>query len=70
MSAPIVVHRPSPTGGRHVTIRDEIIGLAYDDHDLLEFLRRAGLPDDVETLLDNPGWVEWRGAPPHQYEAP
>jgi hypothetical protein len=38
MRAPIVVHRPSPTGGRRVSMRrggrDEILGLAHSDHDL------------------------------------
>ncbi|MCX4450736.1 hypothetical protein [Streptomyces sp. NBC_01789] len=68
MSAPIVIHRPSPTGGRRVTIRDHIAGLAHDDHDVVEFLRRAGLPD-AEQLLDQPEWVEWRGGRAHRYEA-
>lgn len=68
MSAPIVIHRPSPTGGRRVTIRGQIAGLAHDDHDVVEFLRRAGLPD-AEQLLDDLGWVEWRGGRAHQYAA-
>lgn len=68
MSAPIVIHRPSPTGGRRVTIHGQIAGLAHDDHDVTEFLRRAGLPD-AETLLDQPEWVEWRGGRAHQYAA-
>ncbi|MFG3071717.1 hypothetical protein [[Kitasatospora] papulosa] len=34
MSAPIVIHRPSPTGGRRVTIRGQIAGLAHDDQDV------------------------------------
>jgi len=38
-SAPIVVHRLSRTGGRRVTghrhDRDEILGAAYSDHDLV-----------------------------------
>ncbi|MEU8445453.1 hypothetical protein AB0F05_33895 [Streptomyces microflavus] len=45
MSAPIVIHRPSPTGGRRVTIRGRIAGLAFEDQDVVEFIRRAGLPD-------------------------
>ncbi|MFE9727330.1 hypothetical protein ACFYQ5_27965 [Streptomyces sp. NPDC005794] len=68
MSAPIVIHRPSPSGGRRVTIRDQIAGLARDDRDVEEFIRRAGLPD-AERLLDDPGWVEWRGGRAHHYEA-
>lgn len=46
-----------------MTVRDEILGLAYSDTDVLEFLRRVGLPDG-ERLLDDPAWVEWRGGGP------
>ncbi|GHE58283.1 hypothetical protein GCM10018785_29350 [Streptomyces longispororuber] len=60
MDAPIVVHRPSPSGGRRVTVRGQILGLAHNA-DVIEFLRRAALPD-AESLLDDPRWVEWRGA--------
>ncbi|MEW2282908.1 hypothetical protein [Streptomyces cyaneofuscatus] len=45
-SALIVVHRPSVSGGRRVTVhsrgRDEILGTAYSDHDLVVFLESAG----------------------------
>ncbi|MFE9912863.1 hypothetical protein [Streptomyces clavifer] len=68
MNAPIVIHRPSPTGGRRVTIRGQISGLAHDDGDVVEFLRRAGLPD-AEQLLDDASWVQWRGGRAHRYEA-
>jgi hypothetical protein len=47
---PIVVHRISPAGSRRVTVRDQIMGLAHYDRDLLEFLRQTGLPD-AEDLL-------------------
>ncbi|MFE3678688.1 hypothetical protein [Streptomyces griseus] len=68
MAAPIVIHRPSPTGGRRVTIQGQIAGLAHDDADVIEFLRRAGLPD-ADDLLDQVDWVEWRGGRAHHYEA-
>ncbi|TRV71765.1 hypothetical protein FKN01_31260 [Streptomyces sp. 130] len=68
MSAPIIIHPPSPTGGRRVTIRGQIVGLAHTDLDVEEFLRRAGLPD-AEYLLDDPSWVQWRGGRAHRYEA-
>ncbi|TLQ44517.1 hypothetical protein [Streptomyces marianii] len=68
MAPPIVVHRPSPSGGRRVTVRGEILGLAHDDRDVIEFLRRAGLPD-AWNLLDDPNWVEWRGGQAHQWHA-
>jgi hypothetical protein len=66
MTAPIIIHRPSPTGGRRVTIQGHIAGLAHTYVDVVEFLRRAGLPD-AEQLLDQPDWVEWRGGRAHYY---
>ncbi|MFE7394249.1 hypothetical protein [Streptomyces sp. NPDC057582] len=68
MSAPIVVYGPSSAGGRAVTINGAIAGLARDDRDLVEFLRRAGLYE-AEQLLDDPHWIEWRGGRAHWYEA-
>ncbi|MEU3185380.1 hypothetical protein ABZ707_14420 [Streptomyces sp. NPDC006923] len=67
-AVPIVVHRPSPSGGRRVTVRGQIVGLAHDDRDLVEFLRRAGLPDAWD-LIDDPTWVEWRGGRAHEWDA-
>ncbi|MBJ3811480.1 hypothetical protein [Streptomyces flavofungini] len=57
---PVIVHPPSPSGGRRVTIREQIVGLALGPGDLREFLRRSGLdPDAVD--LDDPALIEWRG---------
>lgn len=67
-AAPIVVHPPSRTGGRQVTGRGQILGLAHSDVDVVEFLRRAGL-SDAEELLDDSAWVKWRGGRAHHYEA-
>ncbi|MFJ8406424.1 hypothetical protein ACIQ9K_39130 [Streptomyces microflavus] len=71
-SAPIVVHRPSISGGRRVTVhssgRDEILGTAYSDHDLIVFLEGAGI-DDPDTALDDPRWVEGREGPAHEFSA-
>ncbi|MCF3962309.1 hypothetical protein [Streptomyces fuscigenes] len=66
---PIVVHRPSPTGGRRVTLRSRILGLAHDDPELVLLLQRAGIPD-ASLLLDDPSWVEWRGAAAHDWDRP
>lgn len=72
MSAPIVVHRVSATGGRRVTVRrggrDEILGLAHSDRDLIVLLEQAGILDP-EPLLDDPTWIEWRGGRAHQWDA-
>ncbi|MBQ0851425.1 hypothetical protein J8N05_24980 [Streptomyces sp. BH-SS-21] len=66
----IVVHRLAASGGRRVSVhrggRAEILGLAHSDHDLIAFLEAAGLSSPAE-LLDNPGWVEWRGGRPHEW---
>ncbi|MFE2462968.1 hypothetical protein [Streptomyces sp. NPDC059402] len=70
--APIVVHRPSVSGGRRVSVhrhgRDEILGTAYSDHDLVVFLKGAGI-DDAEAVPEDRGWVEWRGGPAHDFRA-
>ncbi|MDQ0780123.1 hypothetical protein QF026_008589 [Streptomyces aurantiacus] len=70
-SAPIVVHRPSLSGGRRVTVhssgRDEILGTAYSDHDLVVFLDGAGVADP------KPSWTTtrsgWSGGRPRPVSA-
>ncbi|MFC5143540.1 hypothetical protein [Streptomyces aureoversilis] len=59
----IVVHPPSPSGGRRVTVGAEILGTAYGTVDVLEFLRRAGL-DMNDVRLDDPSLIEWLGGGP------
>ncbi|MFF7328221.1 hypothetical protein [[Kitasatospora] papulosa] len=61
-------HGPYPRAGGGFTIRGQIAGLARDDQDGTEFLRRAGLPD-TDELLDQPEWVEWQGGRAHTYAA-
>ncbi|MFF7177059.1 hypothetical protein [Streptomyces sp. NPDC008121] len=68
MKALITVHRLSPTGGRRVTTHGTILGIAYDDWDLIELARGAGI-EDPESLVGDDRQVEWRGGHPHQYEA-
>ncbi|MFE9882497.1 hypothetical protein [Streptomyces sp. NPDC005784] len=69
-SAPVVVHRPSLSGGRRVSVhrhgRDEILGVAYSD--LVVFLEEAGI-SDADLVLDDPRWVEWRDGPAHVWSA-
>ncbi|MFE7112587.1 hypothetical protein ACFU98_37185 [Streptomyces sp. NPDC057575] len=64
MKAPIVVHGLSRSGGR----KGKVVGLARNDSDLVEFLRRAGI-DDAWELVDDPHWIEWRDGQAHCYEA-
>ncbi|MCX4579005.1 hypothetical protein OHB41_38640 [Streptomyces sp. NBC_01571] len=72
ISAPIVVHRPSISGGRRVTVhrhgQDLVLGTAHSDHDLVVFLEGAGV-SDPDAILDDPRWVEWRGGPAHEFRA-
>ncbi|MFF3501021.1 MULTISPECIES: hypothetical protein [unclassified Streptomyces] len=58
---PVVVGRPSPSGGRRVRADGEILGLAYGLRDVEEFLRRAGLENIDVTTSD---LIEWRGGGP------
>jgi hypothetical protein len=68
MAAPIVVHRPSRSGGRRITVQRRILGIAYNDEDLVVLLQRAAVPD-ADLLLDDPEWVEWRGGEAHRWNA-
>ncbi|MEU1129613.1 hypothetical protein ABZ383_07065 [Streptomyces sp. NPDC005900] len=61
----IVVHPPSTSGRRRVTARRDILGLAHSDADVVEFLRRVGLPGGEQLLVD-PAWVSWRGGRGHE----
>lgn len=65
---PIVVHPPASDGGRRVTVRGRTVGVAHDDRELVEFLRRTGL-GDADMALDDPHLVEWRGGGPHVWAA-
>ncbi|MFF3171367.1 hypothetical protein ACFVQ0_02025 [Streptomyces sp. NPDC057900] len=70
---PIVIHRPAPSGARLVTVhiagREERLGLAHSDHDVIVFLADAGMANP-ERALDSASLVEWQGAPAHEYAAP
>ncbi|MEU5425017.1 hypothetical protein AB0H73_05340 [Streptomyces olivoreticuli] len=59
----IVVHPPTPSGGRRVTVGAENLGVAYGVVDVIEFLRRAGSDPD-EVRLDDPSAIEWLGGGP------
>ncbi len=61
--APVVVYPPAEGGGRRVRVDGTILGTAYGEVDLLEFLRRAGL-DPEAVRLDDPELIEWRGGGP------
>ncbi|MFD5551494.1 hypothetical protein [Streptomyces goshikiensis] len=69
---PILVQRISPAGGRRVVIRirgvDTVLGVAFSDADLVEFLRRMELPDPDELGLGDFEVIAWQGGRPHRYE--
>ncbi|MGW2586347.1 hypothetical protein ACWCYZ_34415 [Streptomyces virginiae] len=71
-SAPIVVHQAFLGGGRQVTMRrqgrEDVLGVAYSDHDLVVFLEAAGVvsPDNV---LEDPQLVQWNGEGAHEWRA-
>ncbi|KOU67542.1 hypothetical protein ADK55_03230 [Streptomyces sp. WM4235] len=71
--APIFVHRVSPSGGRPVGIRvggvDTILGVAHEDTDVIEMLRRIEIPDPDELVLGDSPLIEWQVDGPHVYEA-
>ncbi|MFF4275890.1 hypothetical protein [Streptomyces sp. NPDC001536] len=59
----MIVHPPLPTGGRHVRVNGEILGLAHGLADIAEFLRRAGMEIDAAEVAEAP-WIVWRGVGP------
>lgn len=71
--APVVVHRIFPSGGRQVTLRtaggEESLGVARSDEDVIEFLRRAGMPDPDDVVFGGSELLEWDSDDPHVYTA-
>ncbi|MFE9406826.1 hypothetical protein ACFYNY_34525 [Streptomyces sp. NPDC006530] len=69
MDATIIVHRPRPAGGRHVTVLGQDVGVAHSDRDVIEFLRQSGLDEtDAEAMVDGDSpEIEWQGAAAHEY---
>ncbi|MFE9446514.1 hypothetical protein ACFYO2_48350 [Streptomyces sp. NPDC006602] len=65
----VVVHAPSPTGGRRVRVDGEILGLAYGLGDVAELLRRAGLEIDPAEVAQV-SWIDWRGGGPKHWGQP
>jgi hypothetical protein len=47
----------------HDSGRDEILGTAYSDHDLVVFIEGASLAVPRPSWTTHP-WVEWPAAPP------
>lgn len=62
----VIIHPPSPTGGRRVRVDGEILGLAHNAADVAEFLRRAGLEIDPAEVAEAP-WIDWRGPGPDHW---
>lgn len=60
MTCLVVVHPPSPAGGRLVTADAQVLGFAYDERDVVEMLGRTRA--DLDSIdLDDPDLIEWRG---------
>ena len=58
----MIVHPPSPTGGRRGRVDGEILGLAHNVADVAEFLRRAGLEIDPAEVAGRRGSTGGEGA--------
>lgn len=52
----------------HGSGRDEILGSAYSDHDLVVVLEGAGVAEP-EGILNDPQWAEWRDGPAREFSA-
>ncbi|MFI8190053.1 hypothetical protein ACIF8T_14825 [Streptomyces sp. NPDC085946] len=62
----VIVFPPESDGGRPVTIRGASAGTARSLFDLLDLLHGAGLPA-VDTAVDDPELIEWRGGGPYDW---
>ena len=62
----MIVHPPSPTGGRRVRVDGEILGLAHNVADVAEFLRRVDLQTGPADVAGVP-WIDWRGVGPERW---
>lgn len=60
----VIVEAPCGSGGRHVTVDDEILGTAYSLHDLTALLQFAGLLDGDELDVAESELIEWHGGGP------
>ncbi|MEU7135758.1 hypothetical protein [Streptomyces sp. NPDC046261] len=60
----VVVHPPSPSGGRRVSVGTRVLGTAYGLVDLLELLVKAGVVAD-DVRLEEAETIDWRGGGPH-----
>lgn len=63
----IRVTDPADPADHDNSVRCTFVGLAHSDHNVVEFLHRAG-PAFGEDALDDPMWVEWKGGRAHEYE--
>ncbi|MFE2305038.1 hypothetical protein [Streptomyces sp. NPDC059411] len=68
MDPRIVIHEPSEDGGRRVHVDSTILGLAYSEMDLREFLRRAGFEAWDSVDVTDAGLFRWEGGGPGTWE--
>ncbi|MFJ8209729.1 hypothetical protein [Streptomyces sp. NPDC096033] len=61
------IHRPDAEGGRVVHVDGAILGRAFNERDLREFLRRVELPG-WEDLDLRDGLFKWEGPGPEAWE--
>lgn len=68
MAPRIVIHAPDEQGGRRVHVDGTILGMAFGEADLREFLRRAGFEawDDID--ITDTGMFRWEGGGPETWE--
>ncbi|MFE2128641.1 hypothetical protein [Streptomyces amritsarensis] len=68
MDPRVVIHRPDEQGGRRVHVDGTILGIAYSEMDLREFLRRVELPDWEDVDITDAGLFRWEGPGPESWE--
>ncbi|MFJ3635870.1 hypothetical protein [Streptomyces sp. NPDC090112] len=64
----LVVYPPDANGWRRVRYDGVAIGVAHRPADIRVFLAAAGLEDAEDVDLTDPGFVEWRGGGPEEWD--
>ena len=60
----MIVYPPDEEGGRMVRVDGHIFGRAFNLWDVLQFLRRSGLPELNNINVVASDLIEWRGGGP------
>ncbi|MFD9621850.1 hypothetical protein ACFWB2_31880 [Streptomyces virginiae] len=68
MDPRVHIHKPDDEGGRLVHVDGTILGRAFNERDLREFLRRVELPGWEDVDLNDGSIFKWEGGGPETWQ--